>query len=461
MPQTLAQLVRAKHPGAYDDLNDQDLESRVIAKYPGVYDDLPRTGASDSKGQRVPGDSFGDKIKNAASMLGSVLPAAGGMIGGALGGIPGAAAGGAAGEGYRELGRHVAEIPGAVADVTRGLIEHPAETARGFLSGATHGGLGAGEEAALQAAGQGVGNVAVKAAGGVSKWLMNRATSRVTERVLRDFPELSDTLIDHALTVSKGGYAKAFDLLTRAKVAANAALKASEGTVPIQMTPDLAESLKTAVLEKAVKAGKVAPMAEGEALTTATQRLDPSTASLFQRAERAAEGGGKLHLTAEEADVLKTQLQKESRALYANRTAPNGQKAMGMDATERAEFASRLNDAIDAIAPGYKAANAEARPLIGAVRGIKQATRANGSVYQSMVRPGVGMITGGLAGQREGGTPGAAVGAAVGGLATSPLGMSAQAIALSHPALQQALKQMPRFAAAWLEDLLASQQDQR
>jgi hypothetical protein len=45
MPQTLAQMVRAKHPGVYDDLSDDDLESKVSAKFPGVYDDIPRTSA--------------------------------------------------------------------------------------------------------------------------------------------------------------------------------------------------------------------------------------------------------------------------------------------------------------------------------------------------------------------------------------------------------------------------------
>ncbi len=41
--QTLAQMVRAKYPGAYDDLTDQQLESQVRAKFPGTYDDLPTT----------------------------------------------------------------------------------------------------------------------------------------------------------------------------------------------------------------------------------------------------------------------------------------------------------------------------------------------------------------------------------------------------------------------------------
>lgn len=41
--QTLAQRVRAKYPGVYDDLSDTDLEAKVKAKYPGVYDDIPTT----------------------------------------------------------------------------------------------------------------------------------------------------------------------------------------------------------------------------------------------------------------------------------------------------------------------------------------------------------------------------------------------------------------------------------
>jgi hypothetical protein len=41
--QTLAQRVRAKYPGAYETLSDQELETRVLAKFPGTYDKLPRT----------------------------------------------------------------------------------------------------------------------------------------------------------------------------------------------------------------------------------------------------------------------------------------------------------------------------------------------------------------------------------------------------------------------------------
>lgn len=40
---TLAQRVRKKYPGVYDDLDDATLDAKVRAKYPGVYDDIPRT----------------------------------------------------------------------------------------------------------------------------------------------------------------------------------------------------------------------------------------------------------------------------------------------------------------------------------------------------------------------------------------------------------------------------------
>ena len=41
-PRTLAQRVRAKFPGSYDDLDDYTLEQKVLAKYP-QYSDLPQT----------------------------------------------------------------------------------------------------------------------------------------------------------------------------------------------------------------------------------------------------------------------------------------------------------------------------------------------------------------------------------------------------------------------------------
>jgi ElaB/YqjD/DUF883 family membrane-anchored ribosome-binding protein len=46
MADTLAQLIRSKYPGAYDDLSDTELESAILAKH-AEYGDLPRTQSND------------------------------------------------------------------------------------------------------------------------------------------------------------------------------------------------------------------------------------------------------------------------------------------------------------------------------------------------------------------------------------------------------------------------------
>jgi hypothetical protein len=69
MPQTLAQMIRAKYPDAYTDLSDQDLETKWRAKYPGAYDDVPSTP---TKPKVASGSTFSEKVASAASMLGDV-----------------------------------------------------------------------------------------------------------------------------------------------------------------------------------------------------------------------------------------------------------------------------------------------------------------------------------------------------------------------------------------------------
>lgn len=80
--QTLVQRVRAKHPGAYDDLSDEQLDTAVRAKFPGVYDDLPRDTGGSSVGSGI--------LRNAAGTVADVAIGAGkrlvesGVRGGAM-----------------------------------------------------------------------------------------------------------------------------------------------------------------------------------------------------------------------------------------------------------------------------------------------------------------------------------------------------------------------------------------
>lgn len=356
-----------------------------------------------------------------------LMPAAGGLVGGLLGGVPGAALGGAAGKAVEQTvlrGQGDTSVPSAPLDQAKDM----------------------GKSALVQGAAEGVGQGIVAGAGKLAKWLMNRATTRVTERLMRDFPNLSDTLIDNALTVSQGGYGRAVSLLNAAKAKATAALTKAEAAganLPVELTPDLADSFKTAVLEHALKARRI-PVAADAPLSLATKRLPPDLQELFAKVDAVADGGV-FELSPKQADLFKSQLQKESRALYANRTAPNGQKAMQAEATLKAEFAAQLNTALDGMAEGYKSANAEAQTFIGASRGIKQAIRPNGNLLQAMVRPATGMMIGGGSGYaKEHSLSGAIAGAALGAAATSPRGMSMEAITLANPVMQQFLKQLPR-----------------
>ena len=58
-PQTLAQKVRAKFPGVYDDLSDSELEQKVIAKYP-QYADMQGTPAPNAGANQQP--SFAERL---------------------------------------------------------------------------------------------------------------------------------------------------------------------------------------------------------------------------------------------------------------------------------------------------------------------------------------------------------------------------------------------------------------
>ncbi|HMF61860.1 MAG TPA: hypothetical protein VK595_15880, partial [Vicinamibacterales bacterium] len=111
-------------------------------------------------------------------------------------------------------------------------------------------------------------------------------------------------------------------------------------------------------------------------------------------------------------------------------------------------------------AAGYRAANAGAEEMIGAVRGITKGIRPGSNLYQAMVRPGVGAVLGGVTGAEAGGTKGALVGGLVGGALTSPAGMSRLAVTLGRPSVQAILRQSPRLATAMAQLMGAENQEQ-
>lgn len=92
MPQqTLAQMVRAKYPGAYDDLDDQQLEAAIDKKYPDAYKDLPRTDRTNLPASIFIAENAGMKPMpshgepTTAENLRSVLQWGGNVVSGMLG----------------------------------------------------------------------------------------------------------------------------------------------------------------------------------------------------------------------------------------------------------------------------------------------------------------------------------------------------------------------------------------
>lgn len=193
----LAQLVRSKYPGVYDDLSDQELEAKVTAKYPGVYDDL-KTATAAPKAQETPSTP-----SRLARSVGAG-PAVGATVGAMAGGVPGAALGGAAGRGYQDLIEHAKEIPGAVVDVARNLFAYPKETAAGFAKGAASGaadaGLSAGANAAMEAGGQAAIGALGKAGEAVYRGYLKPSLAKVS---VGKAQQIVKTAIAEALPITK------------------------------------------------------------------------------------------------------------------------------------------------------------------------------------------------------------------------------------------------------------------
>lgn len=409
-----------------DDATDAEISEALGA--------MQQTAAPEAPAEKA--RTWSDTARSVGTAAANALPAIGGMVGGIVGGIPGAAAGGAAGQGFRTLAQHATEIPAAVADVARNLTnrETRGDTIKGFMAGTGRGAVDAGIQGGVQGALQGAGDLAAYGASKAAPWLMNRALN-LTDKLSREFPNLSTTMIDHALTVTQGGLNQARKLLKVAKTEANAALTtahANGATVPVTAATDgLSKTLLEVMNSKDIEGGLKA----------------------LAGVERKIMSGRPSILTPMAADALKESLQTESKGLYAAIKMGQGRPNATVHAQALMDMAENLNKTIGDIttkagAPGYRAANAAAQEMIGAERGITKGIRPGANLYQAMVRPGVGAVVGAVGGAEAGGTKGAAIGSLVGTALMSPAGMSRLAVTITKPSMQAILKQSPRLAAA-------------
>lgn len=287
-------------------------------------------------------------------------------------------------------------------------------------------------QGAAQAVGEGVGRGVVAGAQAGSKWLMNRAMNNMAARLSDEFPTIAQDMIDQAISVSKGGYEKAKALLQSYKAVANAAVDAADkagATIPTTV----ATNAMQAVLKPIASSGDVA-----------------GNLSTLARVEQEVGAGRGAQLSISEADALKGSLFSEAKTLlkqYAQ-AGTKGLPQLKVEAEAKLAAARALNDAIEqatsaAGAPGYQAANSSAKDMIGVVRGLKTAMRGSQNNYQALVRPTMGALLGGSAGEMEGHPM---LGATAGAMLGSPAGMSRLAILLGNPAVQAVLKQIPKPA---------------
>ncbi len=218
---------------------------------------------------------------SATRIVAGALPAVGGMVGGIVGGPLGATVGGAAGSGYEALVKHFRELPGAIKDVARLALEEPVATAKGFIQGAT----GGAEDAAIDAATQGVlevgGKLATKALGAGAKAVYRGYLKpSLARNVIGKGDTIVETALREALPISKGGSAKSAGLISDLNAEVEAELATTPGVVDLKAVADRVRQFARA---KYFKPGQ--PLEDYEAALKVADRLDkhPSLPNLGRR----------------------------------------------------------------------------------------------------------------------------------------------------------------------------------
>lgn len=231
----------------------------------------PQQAAAIVRGQGAPqGGGMRQSIADA-------LPSAGGMVGGMVGGVPGAAVGGAAGAGFRSLVSKATELPGAVADVGRGLVSQPKATLGGFARGAAEGAADAGISGAVQGAMEGVGDYVVKP---IAKGLYGTALRPI--KAIRDkygLKNLIDAGFENKILPTAGGAEKARKLVSFSRTAQRDMATAYDATggSPLQIRDVAANGIKPILRDAA--AGSAAIGGDGSAVDAIMQNLNRMYAS--------------------------------------------------------------------------------------------------------------------------------------------------------------------------------------
>lgn len=387
--QTLAQRVRAKYPGQYDDLSDAELETRVLAKHP-EYGDLRRTKADEGDAKLMashekPVDRAEalDTAMGVIGRAGLIIP--GGDIGEAamrlVGNPKNAPALGAAAASAATGGAAV--LPAALAATAGGaggsVAKNAAEYFAGIKPAPSQGEMltDAAKEGAIQGATQAAGGAIAKGAGALGRGMYTMALG--APKALRaEFPGLVQTGIEEGvIPATQAG-------VTKATAARTASSKAAADIV---------------ANSPAAQAGIRIPTRD------VTQGLNPLRTEVAARPEanvaRDAIGAFEANMMASHPrgfnlqELVKTKSAAQDAAEAAYEAAKTS-GAAGMSAEANEAIAKRARGIIEHFAPEVGPQNAKTQALIGLQRAMKDA-----SLKPYVLRGVLGAGSGIAAGVRE------------------------------------------------------------
>lgn len=412
----------------------------VLHKFPDDATDAEISVALDASPGKKPEapartwtDAAVDSLPSAGGLVGGLVGGAGGTVAGiGVGGVPGAiggaAVGGAAGESAKQL---INRVRGKAAPAT-----------------ATDAARDIGTEGAVQGATEAAGGALAKGATVIGRGLVENAV-RPTMAMVRDFPNVVDTIVKERLPVGR-------------------------------MMPGMAKGSEQALAKLATASASVKALlskATSDGMTFATSKIAEPVLGLIDDIAKQPIGDAQMKtlenmldefmkrnpgpLTPLAVKDLKSRAQAVAKPIY---------KAMGMgmpvsaDQTVAARFngavASGAKSALETI-DGVGAGETEKQGLIGASRALKAAENRRVSLAGEMGSAMVGNVAGTVAdmlgpdSSLDGALKKSAIAWTVARGFSSPRMMSRSGLMLTSPQIEALFRQFPRLAVAAIEQAQA------
>lgn len=348
----LAKRIRAKFPGAYDDLDDAALEKAVLAKHP-EYADLAQPEEPPSVADRLLEDNAAlpPMIRGAQALLRTAKA------------HPVQAGATAAGIAATPLSGGMSLLP---ALATTGAAGAVGAGAGQLLAGETPDPATMATEGLLSAGGEGIARGAMAVARPIAK-LIYKAALRPSMGLQREFGDVAATGLREGANVSERGANAVSGRLRALSGQADTMIADAEAAgaprIPTsEVTPEFTPVLEQA--ERQLDLGRPDPRGDVWERVMAFNRRHPSGINLTR------------------AQPLKGEAQDLASRAY--RAADRGGPMTDLAAEGDKAMARGLRGAIEARVPGVAKVNAESQDLIGLMRALEDASRRN--------VPGVGSV---------------------------------------------------------------------